>query len=67
LLLNPDSLIHSGTNIGGGQGERTEQPICRPLDRRFVFEKGDQRIDIRTITIPTLYGEDATLRLLDPE
>lgn len=38
----------------------------RPLDGRRIYEKEDgTRIDLRISTIPTLYGEDFTLRLLE--
>jgi len=37
----------------------------RPLDGRWIRErKGENKIDLRINTIPTLYGEDFTLRLL---
>jgi type II secretory ATPase GspE/PulE/Tfp pilus assembly ATPase PilB-like protein len=37
----------------------------RPLDGRWIHEvKGADKIDLRISTIPTLYGEDFTLRLL---
>lgn len=40
----------------------------RPLDGRwlFVWDNG-KRVDLRINTIPTLYGEDLTIRLLDRE
>jgi type II secretory ATPase GspE/PulE/Tfp pilus assembly ATPase PilB-like protein len=37
----------------------------RPLDGRWVYERaGGQAIDFRIGTLPTLHGEDVTLRLL---
>jgi type II secretory ATPase GspE/PulE/Tfp pilus assembly ATPase PilB-like protein len=37
----------------------------RPLDGRWIRERKEQsKIDLRISTIPTLYGEDFTLRLL---
>jgi type II secretory ATPase GspE/PulE/Tfp pilus assembly ATPase PilB-like protein len=37
----------------------------RPLDGRWIRErKGESKIDLRINTIPTLHGEDFTLRLL---
>jgi type II secretory ATPase GspE/PulE/Tfp pilus assembly ATPase PilB-like protein len=37
----------------------------RPLDGRWVRgEDGSERVDLRISTIPTLYGEDLSLRLL---
>ncbi len=37
----------------------------RPLDGRWIRQrKGENTIDLRISTIPTLYGEDFTLRLL---
>ena len=37
----------------------------RPLDGRWVRQgEGTNRVDLRISTIPTLYGEDMTLRLL---
>ncbi len=40
----------------------------RPLDGRWVCHVGDgKRIDLRVSTIPTMYGEDMALRLLDSE
>jgi type II secretory ATPase GspE/PulE/Tfp pilus assembly ATPase PilB-like protein len=38
----------------------------RPLDGRWLFNRrSGQRLDLRINTIPTLYGEDCTLRILD--
>ncbi len=38
----------------------------RPLDGRWVFSRhSGQRLDLRVNTIPTLYGEDCSLRILD--
>jgi type II secretory ATPase GspE/PulE/Tfp pilus assembly ATPase PilB-like protein len=38
----------------------------RPLDGRWIFVRASgQRIDLRINTLPTLYGEDFTLRILD--
>jgi type II secretory ATPase GspE/PulE/Tfp pilus assembly ATPase PilB-like protein len=38
----------------------------RPLDGRLIFESSDRpTVDMRINTIPTLYGEDFTLRILD--
>lgn len=40
----------------------------RPLDGRWIDHLPDgQRVDLRINTIPTLYGEDMTLRILDRE
>ena len=36
----------------------------RPLDGRWIQQINDRRIDLRINTIPTLHGEDFTLRLL---
>jgi general secretion pathway protein E len=36
----------------------------RPLDGRWLTERQGRRIDLRISTIPTLYGEDGSLRLL---
>jgi type II secretory ATPase GspE/PulE/Tfp pilus assembly ATPase PilB-like protein len=36
----------------------------RPLDGRWLTERKGKRIDLRISTIPTMYGEDFTLRLL---
>jgi general secretion pathway protein E len=36
----------------------------RPLDGRWMRELGERRIDLRISTIPTLHGEDMTLRVL---
>lgn len=38
----------------------------RPLDGRISLTIDGSPIDIRVNTLPTLHGEDATLRLLDP-
>lgn len=38
----------------------------RPLDGRITLDVDGEAIDIRINTLPTLHGEDATLRLLDP-
>jgi type II secretory ATPase GspE/PulE/Tfp pilus assembly ATPase PilB-like protein len=38
----------------------------RPMDGRWLFSrKSGQRLDLRINTIPTLHGEDCTLRILD--
>ncbi len=37
----------------------------RPLDGRWIFERDQETLDLRINSIPTLYGEDFTLRLLD--
>jgi type II secretory ATPase GspE/PulE/Tfp pilus assembly ATPase PilB-like protein len=38
----------------------------RPLDGRCIYQRENgQAIDLRINTLPTLYGEDVTLRLLD--
>jgi len=39
----------------------------RPLDGRFLVKLGEKRVDVRVNSIPTLFGEDLTLRLLDRE
>ena len=39
----------------------------RPLDGRWIFEREAGSIDLRINTIPTLYGEDITLRFLPRE
>lgn len=38
----------------------------RPMDGRISIELDGTPVDVRINTLPTLYGEDATLRLLDP-
>ncbi|SRR5579883_1368314 len=38
----------------------------RPLDGRWLFSRvSGRRLDLRINTIPTMYGEDCTLRILD--
>lgn len=38
----------------------------RPLDGRWLYSrKSEQRLDLRINTIPTLHGEDLTIRILD--
>ncbi len=37
----------------------------RPLDGRWIYEGAKGTLDLRISSIPTLYGEDFTLRLLD--
>ena len=38
----------------------------RPLDGRWLFSRASgQRLDLRINTIPTLHGEDCTIRILD--
>jgi type II secretory ATPase GspE/PulE/Tfp pilus assembly ATPase PilB-like protein len=40
----------------------------RPLDGRWICELGGGRsLDVRISTVPTMYGEDCTMRLLDRE
>ncbi|CAN5152072.1 N/A [soil metagenome] len=36
----------------------------RPLDGRWIYERDNLTIDLRVNSIPTLYGEDLTMRLL---
>ena len=36
----------------------------RPLDGRWIYERDTVTIDLRVNSIPTLYGEDLTMRLL---
>ena len=36
-----------------------------PQDGRFRFQAGDAQIDLRVSIMPSVYGEDAVLRLLD--
>ncbi|MEZ6073758.1 MAG: GspE/PulE family protein [Pirellulales bacterium] len=38
----------------------------RPMDGRIELNVAGRNIDVRVSTLPTLFGEDATLRLLDP-
>jgi len=38
----------------------------RPMDGRWIFDRASgNRLDLRINSIPTLYGEDMTLRILD--
>jgi type II secretory ATPase GspE/PulE/Tfp pilus assembly ATPase PilB-like protein len=37
----------------------------RPLDGRWLYESAGRKLDLRINTIPTLHGEDFTLRLLE--
>jgi type II secretory ATPase GspE/PulE/Tfp pilus assembly ATPase PilB-like protein len=37
----------------------------RPLDGRWIYENGDDTVDLRINMIPTLYGEDFAIRILD--
>jgi general secretion pathway protein E len=38
----------------------------RPMDGRWLFNRGSgHRLDLRINTLPTLHGEDCTLRILD--
>ena len=37
----------------------------RPLDGRWIDKREDRRVDLRINTIPTLYGEDMTFRILE--
>jgi type II secretory ATPase GspE/PulE/Tfp pilus assembly ATPase PilB-like protein len=37
----------------------------RPLDGRWIYDHAGGRIDLRITTIPTLHGEDCSVRLLD--
>jgi type II secretory ATPase GspE/PulE/Tfp pilus assembly ATPase PilB-like protein len=40
----------------------------RPMDGRWLFTRGSgRRLDLRINTLPTLYGEDCTVRVLDQE
>ncbi len=36
----------------------------RPLDGRWIYDRDASTVDLRVNSIPTLYGEDLTLRLL---
>ena len=46
-------------------GEMDIAETRRPLDGRYIHQFGDKRVDLRVNTIPTLFGEDLTARLLD--
>ena len=37
-----------------------------PQDGQYSFPAGERRVNVRVATLPTLYGESLTLRLLDP-
>jgi type II secretory ATPase GspE/PulE/Tfp pilus assembly ATPase PilB-like protein len=37
----------------------------RPLDGRWVFRRSEDTVDLRINSLPTLHGEDMTLRILD--
>jgi type II secretory ATPase GspE/PulE/Tfp pilus assembly ATPase PilB-like protein len=37
----------------------------RPLDGRWVTEREGKRVDLRISTIPTIFGEDMSIRLLE--
>jgi type II secretory ATPase GspE/PulE/Tfp pilus assembly ATPase PilB-like protein len=37
----------------------------RPLDGRMIFDEDDLHLDLRMNSIPTLFGEDLTCRVLD--
>jgi type II secretory ATPase GspE/PulE/Tfp pilus assembly ATPase PilB-like protein len=40
----------------------------RPMDGRWLYtRRSGHRLDLRINTVPTLYGEDCTLRILDQE
>jgi type II secretory ATPase GspE/PulE/Tfp pilus assembly ATPase PilB-like protein len=40
----------------------------RPMDGRWLFSRGDgRRLDLRINSIPTLHGEDCTIRILDQQ
>jgi type II secretory ATPase GspE/PulE/Tfp pilus assembly ATPase PilB-like protein len=40
----------------------------RPMDGRWLYSRpGGGRLDLRVNTIPTLYGEDCTIRILDQQ
>lgn len=39
----------------------------RPLDGRWIFHRQGRRSDLRINTLPTLYGEDLTIRMLEHE
>jgi type II secretory ATPase GspE/PulE/Tfp pilus assembly ATPase PilB-like protein len=50
------------------QGDMNVSERRRPLDGRWLFNgKEGRRLDLRINTIPTLYGEDCTLRILDQQ
>jgi type II secretory ATPase GspE/PulE/Tfp pilus assembly ATPase PilB-like protein len=36
-----------------------------PLDGRWIYKREGRRVDLRINTLPTLYGEDLTIRMLD--
>jgi type IV pilus assembly protein PilB len=39
----------------------------RPQDGRFTIYQSDKKIDVRTSTLPTAWGESAVMRLLNPD
>jgi type II secretory ATPase GspE/PulE/Tfp pilus assembly ATPase PilB-like protein len=39
----------------------------RPLDGRWIYERDGRKTDLRINSLPTLYGEDLTIRILNRE
>jgi type II secretory ATPase GspE/PulE/Tfp pilus assembly ATPase PilB-like protein len=63
--LHPDTGKRCMAHIKAGAGLDIAEKR-RPLDGRWIMERdGQPTLDLRIGTLPTLYGEDFTLRLLD--
>ncbi len=39
----------------------------RPMDGRWIYKRGDRRLDLRINSVATLFGEDMTLRMWDQD
>lgn len=63
----PESIGRQLINVAKSWAAMDLVERRRPMDGRIAISYHGRDVDIRINTIPTLYGEDATLRLLDPE
>lgn len=53
-------IIHVKANANMDIAERR-----RPIDGRWIYVINDRKLDMRINSVPTLYGEDVTIRLWD--
>jgi len=69
-IIKPVAMVSTATGrqlvntlkVAGGMNISDS---IRPGDGRMLFDSDDLRIDIRLNTIPSLFGEDITCRMLD--
>ena len=62
--LGREEFNRLGNHVKAVAGMAVDQRL-RPLDGRWVTERNGNRVDLRISTIPTILGEDMSIRLLE--